>query len=605
MNQIKINVDNLSKQELPRWDLSVAFYSGLDDPQIEIDKKLLESLSKELATYRSLIADLEPYELSIMLRKYETMVQTARKLSYFAFLYADTHKTDEEATVFQSRIQETIAKVFKNLLFINFELNQLPNYKKLEFLNHPKLQHWIYWLQSIFCSYWSLSEGAAFIIDQKSIVSSAWSRLYDETCASLKFRLGGKVLTEAEISKKVASQNPEIRHKALAEMNRVFKENARVFTMCYNMILEDKHIDDELYGLEEPVQSSLFENNISKEELLAMSSAVVDSYITISQRFFKLLAKIRKIDHISYEDRNINPIDIPVKKISWSECVKEVLEGYAEFSLDYMSLGLSIINSGYVDVPPDKGKKSGAYCIRGEAPYILLNFTGTEDDIATFAHELGHGVHHLLSAQVGVLNDSTPTALAEVASEFAEYLIFQKRFNAAATNKEKLYLLINRVQDMIQSIHRQISFYKFEERAHAERKEGELSTKRLCQIWREETSRYLGFDIGEESEYLWMSISHIFDMPYYVYSYAFAGLVVNNLIIAYEKWDERSELEVLEDFADLYIDMLSNTGVEDFKSLLEPFGIDASAPDFWNNGLKLITRYIDEIEKLAKLEGLI
>ncbi|HCU58542.1 MAG TPA: hypothetical protein DIC64_01010 [Alphaproteobacteria bacterium] len=606
--QINIKVDNLPQAEDVRWDLSVAFYKGLTDPQIEIDKKSLESLSKELSLYRGEISEMEPYELSILLRKYETMIETSRKLSYFAFLYSDTHKTDEEASIFQSKIQESISQYFDNLGFIHYELNALPAKdinKTWEFLFHPKLHKWFPWLLSIFNSYWSLSEGASFIINKKSIVSSQWSRLYDETCADLQFKMDGKTYNEAEIAKKASSKNADVRHRALVEMNRVYKEKARIFTMCYNTILEDKHIDDTLYGLQEAVQSSLYENNISKEDLLAMTSAVVDSFGTISQRFYKLLAKIEKVDHIRYEDRGFNPIEMPNKKVSWPECVKQVLEAYADFDLEYMAYGLSIINSGTIDVPPQKGKTSGAYCIRGETPYILLNFTGSQRDVSTFAHELGHAVHHVLSANVGILNDSTPTALAEVASEFAENLIFQNQLASAETNKEKLALLIDRVLDMVNSIHRQVSFYKFEERTHRERKDGELSTKRLNQIWREETSRYFGFDIGEDADYMWMGISHIFGMPYYVYSYAFAGLVVNNLIQAYEKWDEKGEFEILEDFSDLYIDMLSSTGVEDFKSLLKPFGIEADKPDFWHNGLKLITRYIDEIERLAKLEGLI
>ena len=203
------------------------------------------------------------------------------------------------------------------------------------------------------------------------------------------------------------------------------------------------------------------------------------------------------------------------------------------------------------------------------------------------------------------MNDTTPTALAEVASEFAENLLFKQQLANVKNDREKLALLISRVQDMVNSIHRQISFYKFEERTHRERKKGELSTARLNQIWREEASRCLGFDIGEDAEHMWMGISHIFGMPYYVYSYAFAGLVVNNLINAYEKWDADSEFEVRESFDELYLDLLTNTGIEDFKSLLEPFGIDADSPDFWANGLAIITEYIDEIEKLAKQEGLI
>lgn len=593
------------KDLLPGWDLSVAFYSNLEDPQIEEDKKLLQKLVKELSLYREEIVALEPYELSILLRKYELVIELSRKLSYFAHLYSDTHKTDENASRFQSKIREEISRFFESLGFIHFELNALPQWKMYEFINHPKLHRWLPWLLSLFSGYWSLSEGVSFIINKKSLVSSSWDRLYDETCAGLKFHLGGKTLNEAEIIKKLGSNDADIRRKALVEMNKVYRENAHIFTMCYNMILKDKSVDDEIYGMAEPVTDSLYENNISKEDLLALSNEVVDSYIPISHRFYKLMAKLMGKDHIGYEDRCYNPVEIPDKKISWMECVTQVLNAYAGFSTQYLTYAAQIINCNTIDVPPRKGKVSGAYCIRGQMPYILLNFSGSRSDVRTFAHELGHAVHHVLAADVGILNDTTPTALAEVASEFAENLVFRMQMSQATTDREKLSLLIDRVHDMISSIQRQIAFYKFEERTHRERKKGEISTERLNQIWCEENSRCMGFDIGKDAECMWMGISHIFGMPYYVYSYAFAGLVVNNLIKAYEKWDENGEYQIQEDFDDLYIDMLSNTGVEDFKSLLKPFGIDAESPDFWAKGLSLISDYIDEIEKLAKSEGLL
>lgn len=596
---------NGSSGNLPAWDLSVAFYNDLKDPQIEEDKKTLKKLAKEISLYRDEIVYLEPYELSILLRKYESLIELSRKLSYFAHLYSDTHKTDEEVSMFRSKIREEISRVFENLGFIHFELNALPQWKMYEFVNHPKLHRWLPWLLSLFSGYWALSEGVSFIINKKSIVSSSWDRLYDETCASLKFRLNGKTLNEAEIEKKIHSNDAKTRERALAEMNKVYRENAHLFTMCYNMILKDKSVDDELYGMSEPVADSLFENHISKEDLLAMVNEVTDSYIPISQRFYKLMAKLMKVDHIGYADRCYNPVEIPEKKLSWTDCITKVLTAYAGFSPEYLAYAAQIINCGTIDVPPRKGKVSGAYCIRGQVPYILLNFTGSNNDVRTFAHELGHAVHFVLAADVGILNNTTPTALAEVASEFAENLVFKQQMSEATTDREKLALLIGRVQDMINSIQRQIAFYKFEERTHRERKKGELSTERLNKIWREENSRCLGFDVGKDAECMWMGISHIFGMPYYVYSYAFAGLVVNNLIKAYDKWDENREFQIQEDFDDLYIDMLSNTGVEDFKSLLEPFGIDAKSPDFWSNGLSLITDYIDEIEKLAKSEGLL
>ncbi|MBP5615274.1 MAG: hypothetical protein J6X42_01810 [Alphaproteobacteria bacterium] len=607
MNKKKKLIIRIDKEKttLPNWDLSIAFYTGLDDPQIKEDKESLKRLSKELSYYRGYIYFLEPYQLAIVLNKYEAMIELSLKLSHYAHLYSDTHKTSEEASNFKAYITEKLATYFDDVGFIHFELNHLSEYKMSEFINHPKLARYVPWLKRIFNAYWTLDEAAAFIIDKKSIVSSAWSRLYDETCAKMRFKLNGKWLNEAEIRAAAGSSDDNVRKAAQREMNRVYKANAQVITMCYNMILQDKRTDDELWGLEEPVEESLSHNHIYKVDLLAMSGEVVDSYIPISQRFFKLMAKMRHAE-VTYDARDVNPLDAGQdKKVTWPECVQKVLQAYGDFSIEYATMGLNILNQGIVDAPPAKGKSSGAYCLHGEHPYILLNFTGSEDDVTTLAHELGHGIHHVLCSEIGVLNDSTPTALAEVASEFAENLLFQQQLSEAETDREKLRLLIDRTGRMISSIHRQVAFFKFEERAHRARKKGELSTKQLCQIWTEEISRYVGAPCDKDAEYLWMGISHLFQTPYYVYSYAFAGLVVNNLIRAYEKWEEEGELERREAFEDLYLDMLGNTGVEDFVSLLEPFDIDAEDPDFWANGLKLITKYIDEIERLAKKEKLI
>ncbi len=590
---------------LPEWDLSFAFYQGFEDPQIEVERQWLSRAAKELELYRGTIGALRPHQLSAMLKKYEQFIEISSKLSYYAYLYSDTHKTDEKVSQFKAKINEEISSVFETVRFIHFELNGLPQDKKMEFLNHPKLYRWIPWLQSLFAGYWSLNETAAFIIDKKSLVSSSYSRLYDETCTALRFKYNGKTYNEPEIKAKLSSSSAAERRSVMAEVNRVYKSQAHIITFCYNMIMKDKQVDDELHGIREAVMSSLYSNGITKEDLLAMVNAVVDSYIPISHRFYKLLAKLMKVDQIGYEDRCFNPVEVNKKKITWEECVEQVLSAYVQFSPEYAAYAEEIVKSNIIDVAPRKGKVSGAYCIRGHVPYILLNFTGSPGDANTFAHELGHGVHHLLSAKVGELNDTTPTALAEVASEFAENLLFRQQLANASSDREKLSLLVARVQVMINSIHRQVSFFKFEERTHKERKKGELSTARLNQIWAEEVSRYLGFDIGENAEYGWMDIPHIFDRPYYVYSYAFAGLVVNNLIKAYENWDANHEFQVQERFDELYLDMLSSTGVEDYKSLLEPFGIEANDPDFWTNGLSVITEYIDEIERLAESEGLL
>jgi len=421
---------------------------------------------------------------------------------------------------------------------------------------------------------------------------------YDKFVGDMKveFKIGNKTYNEAQIQGVFdTAKNADERLKIQKIINQTYKENEHILALAFNMLIKDKNIDDFFSGADDVAYFSRGSNRITSEDLLMMSSEVVDSYVPVSQRFYNLMAKIGKTDKWRYCDRAFNPVAAkkPKGKYSWQDCVTDVITAFDSFDYDFADLGMRIIQNGWIDVAPKEGKSSGAFCISGDKPFILLNFNNDKSYARTFAHELGHGIHHLLSSQGSIINDNTPTALAEVASEFAENLLFKQQLACAQDDTEKLSLLIDRTGDMISTIHRQIAFYKFEDRVHREAKKHELSAERISQIWQEEVKRYYGCDIKDEAEFCWMGISHLFNQPFYVYSYAFAGLVVNNLIKAYESGE-------VEDFAEKYMDMLANTGTENFCDLLEPFGIDASSSEFWANGMQLLVDYIDEIEKLAK-----
>lgn len=589
-----------TSRELPSWDLASNFYSGIDDPEIEIDILRAKATVKEIKNYEGKIKNLLPYEFALLVRLYDGLMSLVRKLTRYAHLLSDTHLDDAKISSFEVSIGERVEKLVEPISFLLPEMSRLDQYQQYELLMSPKLRQYAPWLERVFFSS-DINDVAMYIFRKKSATEYQWSHLYDETCARMKFEYKGKIYNEAEIyALKRAATTKEEEDAITDEICRVYKMNDHVFTNCINAIMKNEDVDAKLFGYYNAENESFVSNSIPREDLLLLVSSVTDAFIPMSRRFYSLLSKLYQSPKCHSAG---NPIIVPEKVYTWEECKKIVLKAYEEFSPRYAAYAKSIIDADLIDVGAKKGKKSGAYCVHGDLPYIFLNFTGKEEDINTFAHELGHGVHHLLSSQQGDLNDDTPISLAEVASEFAENLVYEKQITSAKNTTEKLHLLIERTTSQIGTIHRQIAIYNFEKRVHAERQKGSVTTERLNKIWSEEFERYTGQKLEGDRRYLWMPISHLFNSPFYVYCYAFAGCLVNNLI---KVWHE-GELDNIElcDFQSRYLEMLSNTGVETYRDLLEAFELDVDDPKFWRNGLESIEQNIDEIEKLAKEEGLL
>jgi oligoendopeptidase F len=225
-------------------------------------------------------------------------------------------------------------------------------------------------------------------------------------------------------------------------------------------------------------------------------------------------------------------------------------------------------------------------------PYVMLNYLGKTRDVMTLAHELGHGVHQVLAASQGELLSSTPLTLAETASVFGEMLTFKRLLCAETDPAKRKMLLAGKVEDMLNTVVRQIAFYEFERRIHAARAEGELTADDICAIWMSVQVESLGeaFDFKEGYEMFWCYVGHFIHSPFYVYAYAFGDGLVNALYAVYE--------ENPEGFQDKYFDLLSAGGSKKHKELLAPFGLDATDPDFWDKGLSLIASMIDELEAM-------
>ena len=585
---------------LPAWDLT-DLYSGIQDKNIEKDLADYKSKNKKLAdTYKGKIAKLESKDFYKAIQLYEKAEVIGSKLGIFAYLNMITQMKNKDAMAFYQNINEKLTEYGKPAIFFTLEINALSEKVFKEFLYDEKVAYYKPWLSKIrlFKPYELREDMEALLADKALTSGGAWVRLYDEISSKLKYTVMGKEYNDAELSKLLQDKDPKVREAAGKEMNRVNKENGELFTFIYNMIIKDKAISDEKRGFKSPIACRNLDNMVEDEVVDSLAEAVRAQYKNIAERFYKLKAKWLGKKKIQYWDRNA-PLPFQDDKLyAWDDSVKLVLQAYEEFSPKLKKTAEPFFSHNWIDVPPRDGKRSGAFAMPMPEefhPYLMLNFVGKQNDVLTLAHELGHGCHMRLSAKQGDLNDDTPLTLAEVASVFAEMLTFQSFLKKMDDDKAKLCLIASKVNDMINTSLRQIAFHFFETKVHAERKNGELSEERIAEIWLEVMRESLGeyVIVDDDSKYIWPIVSHFFHSPFYVYAYSFADCLVNSL---YQVYREGS----VKDFADKYLNMLSETGIKRYDELLKPFGLDAHNQGFWNKGLSLISEYIDELERLDK-----
>lgn len=586
--------------KMPAWDLS-DFYNGINDSQIEQDLEQYRILTNDFAyKYKGKLANLSAEEFLIVLQDIEKRRILSSKLGGFAYLNMVTQMKNTEAVSFYQRIEEKLTDYCKPAIFFTIEFNQLPQEKIDEWLANDKVAFYEKWINRVrkFKDY-ELSEPEEELLVEKSLTSGdAWVRLYEETSSRLVYDVDGKKYNDAEISKLMLDKNPEIREKAGKELNRVLKENSHLFTFIYNMVMKDKAIEDNKRGFKSPVSSRNMSEDVKDETVEILAKTVKNRYKDIAHRFYKLKAKWLGVEKINYWDRNAPlPFSNDIN-YTWDEAVDIVLTAYKEFSPKLYDIAKDFFDNNWIDVPPRDGKRSGAFCsspVNQWHPYLMLNFVGKQNDVLTLAHELGHGCHHQLRTNNGELNEHSRMTSEEVASVFGEMMVFQSMLKNSKDDKAKLCLIASKVGDMINTAIRQIAFHFFETRAHDERKNGEVSEERLCQIWLEEMQDSLGeyVLVDDNSKHIWSMVGHFFFLPFYVYAYSFADCFVNSLY-------KVSQSGKVDNFADKYLHMLSRTALDDYNEILAPFGLNPDSEDFWDYGLSLISSYIDELEELDK-----
>ena len=580
------------KNKMPAWDLS-DLYKSMDDPQIAKDLEAYrKSAIKFAKTYKGRLHKLSADEFMAAIKDIEKRSKLSGRLGGFAYLNMVTQMKNAAAVAFYQSIEEKMTDYVKPIVFFSLEFNKLPQEKINEWLKDKRVKEYKYWIKRLrkFKDY-ELTEPEEQILIEKSITSGdAWVRLYEETSSRLEHIVDGKKYNDAEDEK--------LRRKAGKEMNRVLYENSHLFTFIYNMVMKDKAIEDDKRGFKTPVSARNMSEDVSDKSVEVLTQTVKKHYKDIAHRFYKLKAKWLGMKKINYWDRNAPlPFSADVE-YTWNEAVEIVLKAYKEFSPKLYNIAKDFFDNNWVDVPPRDGKRSGAFCsspITTGHPYLMLNFAGKQNDVLTLAHELGHGCHHQLRVKNGELNEHTRMTSEEVASVFGEMIVFQSMLKNTKDDKAKLCLIASKVGDMINTAIRQIAFHCFETRAHAERKNGEVSEERLSQIWVEEMRDSLGdyVEVDEDSAHIWSMVGHFFFLPFYVYAYSYADCFVNSLYRVKESGK-------VENFADKYLDMLSKTALEDYDKILKPFGLNPNNAEFWEYGLELISSYIDQLEQLDR-----
>lgn len=587
------------KNNLPAWDLS-DMYQGIDDPRINQDlEKYRMSVADFAKKYKGKLAELSASDFAEALDTYEKIVKLGGLLGQYAYLNMCTRMKDKEAMAFYQNISEKLTDYGKPAIFFDLELNQIPDEKIKDWLKNDEVAFYKPFIDHLrrFKKY-DLPEAVEEVFVEKSVTSSeAWVRFYEETSSRLEYTVDGKKYNDAEISKLLLDKDPEVRAKAGREIARVSRENAPFMSFVYNMVVKDKSISDIKRGFKTPVSAPNLGENVKDSTVETLAQTVRDNYARLAHRFYKLKAKWLGVDKLQYWDRNAPLPFCEDQQYSWDESVEIVLRAYKDFSPKLYDIAVNFFDKPWIDVPPRDGKRGGAFAapVCGLHPYLFLNFVGKQNDVLTLAHELGHGCHMMTRLNNGELNEATRMTTEEVASVFGEMMTFQSLLKQTTDDKAKLCLIAGKVSDMINTAIRQIAFHFFETRAHDERRNGELSEDRLGQIWLEEMRAAQGpyVEMGEEQSQIWSQVGHFFFRPFYVYAYSFADCLVNSLYQVYQEGK-------VDNFPEKYLDMLSKTAITEYDELLKPFGLNPDDPDFWKEGLSLISHYIDELEELDK-----
>lgn len=589
--------------KLPEWNLS-DLYSGIDAPEVAQDLQKMDAECIAFETdYKGKLAenaakDNGGHWLAEAVKRYEAIDDLAGRLGSYAGLVHAGDSLDPAISKFYGDVSERLTAASVHLLFFGLELNRVDDAVIESALQTPELAYYRPWIEDLRKDKpYQLEDRVEQLFHEKSQSGyAAWNRLFDQTISGLRFKVGGKELAIEPTLNFLQDRAPEKRKAAGQALAKTFKDNERTFALVTNTLAKDKEISDRWRGFADVADSRHLNNRVEREVVDALVGSVRAAYPRLSHRYYALKAGWFKKKKLAHWDRNAPLPFAATGTIAWPEARSMVLTAYRGFSGEMADIAERFFTDRWIDAPVRPGKAPGAFShptTPSAHPYVLMNYQGKPRDVMTLAHELGHGVHQVLAAKNGALMAPTPLTLAETASVFGEMLTFKRLLGQTRNARQRQALLAGKVEDMINTVVRQVAFYSFERAIHTERKNGELTAQRIGEIWLSVQGESLGpaIDIRPGYENFWMYIPHFIHSPFYVYAYAFGDCLVNSLYAVYETASDG--------FADRYLAMLAAGGTKHYSELLKPFGLDARDAKFWDGGLSVIAGMIDELETMG------
>ena len=589
----------IKSPELPRWNLN-DLYSGPKSKALKADLAWSAGASKKFRkAFEGRLRGLDGGGLAKAISRYERITERLGRIMSYGHLLHATRLSDPAIGAFFQTLQERVTDISTDTLFFTLELNRLSEKVLKAQLKDPKAAHYAPWIRDcrVFRRH-QLSDEVEKLLHEKMVTGhNAWIRLFGETMADLRFTVkgpkGSREMTLADTLNLLSDKKGEVRKQGAKALSRGLARNMRVLTLITNTLAKDKEIEDQWRRYASPVAYRNLSNQVEDEVVEALVEAVKANYKNLAHRYYRLKAKWLGVRKLNTWDRNAPLPEDSNRRYSWDQAKEVVLSAYGGFAPEMADIAGRFFAGRWIDAPPMAGKDSGAFShptVPSVHPYVMLNYHGKARDVMTLAHELGHGVHQVLAAPQGALMSDTPLTLAETASVFGEMLTFRAMLEGEKSAKRRRILLAGKVEDMMNTVIRQVAFHQFEERVHRERPKGELGAERLGDIWMEVQRQSLGpaFRYDDDYRHFWAYIPHFLHAPFYVYAYAFGDCLVNSLYDVFQQGHPGFQAK--------YFDMLKAGGTLRHKELLAPFGLDASDPAFWQRGLDVISGFIDELE---------
>jgi len=582
---------------LPVWDLS-EIYKDIKDPKIKTDlKKIKKSSDNFLNKWKGKIKDLNSSDFLLCIETYQEICENIHRVGTHSNLIFATNMENPEVSRYNSSVSDEFTEIFSSLIFFTLELSKVDDKTINAWMSDNKSNKWKPYLTVLRKRNPYLLDPLVeeILIEKSATGRSAWVRLFDETSASLRFPFKEKELSEAEILNLLSDSDPNNRKIAGKSLSNILDKNKRIFSMILNVISRDRYIEDNKRGFKNIVSSRNLDNDVEDEVVDALVNTVDKAMPKLTHRYYKWKAKEFGKNKLDWWDRNAPLPHTSETSIEWDKAKNIVLDSFASFHPEMSDIAGLFFKNGWIDARVRQGKASGAFAhpsVPSLHPYILVNYQGKIRDVMTLAHELGHGVHQILAAKNGLLMAETPLTLAETASVFGEMLVFRKLLDESPTEQKK-QLLAGKIEDMLNTVVRQIGFHQFEVKFHEARIKSELTPDEISDIWMETQSHAVGPSINLNNDYrvLWGYIPHFVHTPFYVYAYAFGDSLVNALWQSYQVSNKQ-------DFSKKYIEMLTAGGTKSHNELLKPFKLSAYESSFWDQGVSMITGLMDELEQL-------